>query len=184
MPSKTITSRVSTTSPWKTLPRHPKVTVARYPLCSSSFYSRLLQKSPHRVYDSLSGFLLGMGSMEVTYRRRSIRRRPWNLPAPRCRPRRLRTAIRYQPQFDPGCGGPHEDRLQGLAVLLPHLKKISHRDIIVKAAGAQICSTHLNTRSGTHPKPRDTGLGFPMAGAPLCNPSPDRLPRQQRVTHP
>ena len=42
-------------------------------------------------------------------------------------------------------------------MLLPHLNKISHRDIIIKAAGAQICSTHLNTRSGTHPKPRDTG---------------------------
>ena len=67
-------------------------------------------------------------------------------------------------------------------MLLPHLTKISHRDIIIKAAGAQISSTHLNTRSGTHPKPRDTGLGFPMAGAPLCNPSPDRLPAPVPLT--
>ena len=46
----------------------------------------------------------------------------------------------YEQRFDispvdPGLGGPHEDRLQGLAVLLPHLSKISLYDITVKAAG-------------------------------------------------
>ena len=36
---------------------------------------------------------------------------------------------------DTGLGGPHEDRLQGLAVFLPHTYKISYKDIIIKGLG-------------------------------------------------
>ena len=49
----------------------------------------------------------------------------------------------YEQRFDIGpvdygLGGPHENRFQGLAVLLSHMKTISNNDIIIKAVGSSL----------------------------------------------